>query len=731
MIKTSDSKTGPTIFQNVKHGLFAACAGTMFLTAGCSSHQNNDTALISSSSPQNPLLAEWTGPYGGTPPFDQVEIAHFKPALETAMENNLSEIDSIASIPEPPTFENTILALELSGRQLDRVMAVYGVWGSTMNDSAFSAVELEMEPKLSAFYSKIMQHGKLFERIEAVYNSPEKEKLDPEQQRLVWLYHTNYVRAGAKLDSASKARVAEINQELAGLFTQFSQNVLADESNRYLTITNENDLSGLPQSLIDAAKDAAQAKGVEGWVVSNTRSAIEPFLTYADNRELRKQAHELFTKRGDMGGEQDNNAIITHIMQLRQERAKLLGYETHAHWRMENTMAGTPERAMELMQAVWKPATQRVKEEVRDMQALAKAEGQDIAIEPWDYRYYAEKVRKQRYDLDENQVKPYLQLDSLVKGMFWTAGELFNLDFEPVNDVPVYHPDVRTWKVNDKTSGEFVGLFYFDPYAREGKRSGAWMNDYRSQHEIGEGQQTIVSNNSNFIKGKAGEAVLISWEDATTLFHEFGHALHGLASDVTYPSLAGTSVARDYVEFPSQLLEHWLATPELLNRYAVHYQTGEPIPQDLVAKIERAATFNEGFATTEYLICALVDMKMHMDPSGQVDPKVYEEKALAELGMPHEIVMRHRLPQFLHLFSSDSYSAGYYSYLWSDVLTADAYEAFTEAGGPYDKQVGKKLNDYIFSSGNTNDPAASYKNFRGRDPKTEALMRKRGFPVGV
>ncbi|HYP53283.1 MAG TPA: M3 family metallopeptidase, partial [Pyrinomonadaceae bacterium] len=523
----------------------------------------------------------------------------------------------------------------------------------------------------------------------------------------------------------------EINQQLAGLYTRFSQNLLADETEQFLVLKSEGELAGLPQSLRDAVAQAAAAKKQPGaWVITNTRSSVDPFLTYSDRRELRERVWRLFVNRGDNGDKNDNNAIITEVLQLRAERAKLLGYQTHAHWRLENAMAKTPERAMELMEAVWKPAVARVRAEVADMQALADKEGAKIKIEPWDYRYYMEKVRKERYDLDQNEVKQYLQLEKLREGIFWVAGEMFGFDFRPAANVPVYHPDVRVWEVTDKKSGRHIGLWYFDPYAREGKRSGAWMNAYRRQRRLdGKAVTTIVSNNSNFVKGKPGEPVLISWDDAETMFHEFGHALHGLSSDVTYPTLAGTAVARDYVEFPSQLLEHWLSTPEVLQRFAVHHQTGKPIPQNLVDRIMRASTFNEGFATTEYLSSALVDMKLHLAGAQKIDPDEFEKKTLAELGMPSELVMRHRTPQFGHVFSGDSYSAGYYSYLWSDVLTADAFGAFDEGGGAYDKKVAERLRKYIFSVGNTVDPAAAYRSFRGRDPRVEALMRKRGFPV--
>jgi peptidyl-dipeptidase Dcp len=455
---------------------------------------------------------------------------------------------------------------------------------------------------------------------------------------------------------------------------------------------------------------------------------MEPFLTYSGRRDLREKVWRTYYSRGDNGDAKDNNRTITEVLQLRAERAKLLGYETHAHWRLENAMAKTPERALELMEAVWTPAVARVREEVADMQKIAEQEGTEITIEPWDYRYYAEKVRKAKYDLDENEVKPYLQLEKLREGMFFVAGELFGFRFTPLPAVKGAHPDVRVWEVKNPQGGH-VGLWYFDPYARPGKRSGAWMNAYRAQEEFDGPVTTIVSNNSNFVKGAAGAPVLISWTDAETLFHEFGHALHGLNSSVRYPSLSGTAVARDYVEFPSQLLEHWLATPQVLNTYALHHQTGKPIPQALIEKIERAETFNQGFQTVEYLASALVDMKLHLAGARPIDPDAFERETLQALGMPREIVMRHRTPQFSHVFSSDGYSAGYYSYLWSDTLTADAAEAFREHGGLYDKEVAKRLVANVFSVGNTIDPADAYRAFRGKDAGIDALMRKRGFPV--
>ena len=687
---------------------------------------NNSSAM--NVNPDNPLLAKWEGPYGGVPPFDRVQVPLFKPALEAGMAEQLAEIQKIANDPAPPDFENTIATLERSGQTLERVSTLYGVWGATMSTPEYQAVQREMAPRLASFNDQITQNEALFKRIEAVYNSPAKAKLNPEQQRLTWVYYTNFVRAGARLDAEAKKRLSQINQQLAGLYTKFSQNVLAEETDQFLVLKSEDELAGLPQSLRDAAAAAAETKKQPGtWVIVNTRSSIDPFLTYSDRRDLREKAWRMFVNRGDNGGEHDNNAIITEILQLRAERAKLLGYPTHAHWRLENSMAKTPEKAMELMEAVWKPALARVHEEVADMQALADKEGAKIKIEPWDYRYYMEKVRKAKYDLDQNEIKPYLQLEKLREGIFWVAGELFNFNFTPVTNVPVAHPDIRVWEVTDKTSKKHIGLWYFDPYARAGKRSGAWMNAYRTQERLNGEITTIVSNNANFVKGKPGEPLLISWDDATTMFHEFGHALHGLNSNVTYPSLAGTAVARDYVEFPSQLLEHWLSTPEVLQRFALHYQTGKPIPQELVDKIKRSSTFNQGFATVEYLSAALVDMKLHLAGDRKIDPDAFERETLAQLGMPKEIVMRHRTPHFLHIFSGDSYSAGYYSYLWSDVLTADAFGAFVEGKGPYDRAVAERLRKYVFSVGNTTDPAEGYRAFRGRDPKIDALMKKRGF----
>ena len=662
---------------------------TAALTAsamGCAT-TTQDVTPTTQPAPANPLLAEWTGPLGGVPPFDRVQVRDFEPAIRQAMSLHLAEIDQIATNPEAPTFDNTLVALERAGKPLSRASSVYGVWGSNLSTPEFQAVEATVDPLFAAHRDQVVQNEALFRRIEAVYETRAAAGLTPEQGRLVTETYDDFVRAGARLGAADKERLSAINQELASLYTRFSQNVLADETDQMLVLDSQDDLAGLAPAQVAAYAAEAERRGMPGkWVVSNTRSTIDPFLAASSRRDLREQAWRLFTDRGDSGGATDNNALVTQILALRGERARLLGFETHAHWRLSNTMAQTPERTLELMEAVWTPAVARVREEVRDMQAVADSDGAGITVEPWDYRYYAEKVRAERYDLDESAVKPYLQLDNLREGMFWVAGELFGLAFEPVEGVPVFHPDVTVYAVSNRADGAPVGLWYFDPYARPGKRSGAWMTDYRAQDRLsdvpgeGGGHLTLVSNNSNFTKPAPGEPVLISWDDAETLFHEFGHALHGLASDVTYPSLSGTSVARDYVEFPSQLLERWLSTPEVLSRFAVHAETGEPIPAATVERLREAATFNEGFGTVEYLASALVDMKMHLE-TGPVEPDAFERETLASLGMPREIVMRHRTPQFLHLFSSDAYSAGYYSYLWADVITADAFEAFTEGAG--------------------------------------------------
>ena len=686
-------------------------------------------AASAQSNSDNPLLKPWTGPYGGVPAFNEYKVSDFKPAIQFAIQEKLNEIDAIANNPKPATFENTIVALERSGATIERILTVYGIYRSNLSSPEFSAIDREMSPKFSEFSDKINQNKKLFTRIETVYNSKEKSKLTGEQQRLIWLYYTNFVRQGAQLNDADKAKVAGINKELATLFTRFSQNLLAEEHNQYVELKTESDFAGLPTEVKNAAiAEAKERKLNVMGCIANTRSSIEPFLTFSTRRDLREKAFDIFVKRGDNGNENDNNSTLVSILQLRTQKAKLLGYPTFADWSLSNKMAKDPKKTLALMESVWEPAVEQVHKDVAEMQKIVDAEGGNFKIQPWDYRFYAEKVRKAKYDLDQNEVKPYLQLENLREGMFWVAGELFNLSFKQVTNVPVYHPDVRVWEVSNKVTGKVVGLWYFDPYARAGKRSGAWMNAYRDQQKLDGDVLTIVSNNCNFIKGAANEPILISWEDASTLFHEFGHALHGLCSNVTCPSLAGTAVARDYVEFPSQLLEHWLATPEVLNKFALHYKTNQPLPQALVDRIEKAVNFGEGFSTVETISSSLVDMKLHL-ATQPIDPHKFEKETLDALHMPSEIVMRHRIPQFGHIFSSDGYAAGYYSYLWADVINADAWEAFTEGKGAYDKAVAKRLYDTVFSVGNTIDQEKAYENFRGRAPKSDALMRARNFPI--
>ena len=676
------------------------------------------------------LLAKWTGPFEGVPAFDKVSLIGLVAAIEEGMKQNLAEIDVIANNIEPATFENTIVEMERTGELLSRVFNYWGIWRSNMSSPEFKKKQKSMAPKLAAFNSKISQNEALFKRVSLVYNSDEVKCLRADQQRLVLLTYNGFFRNGATLLGEAKQRYAQINQRLAELHTQFSSNVLSDEESYVLYLTDKQ-LGGLPQSVINSAASAAKDRQREGiFAITNTRSSMDPFLTYSTQRQLRQQVWETYYNRGDNGDEFDNNAIIAEILTLRHERVGLLGYKNYASWRLEDRMAKAPENAIDLMESVWPAAIARVDEEVKDMLIIAKAEDDLKEIKAWDYRFYAEKVRQSKYDLDSDEVKQYLQLDKLRDAMFYVAGRLFNFEFTPVTDdsVPVFHEDVKVWEVKDKTSGEHIGLWYLDPFARQGKRSGAWATTYRS-HTTYDGKTNVLSsNNSNFSKGAPGEPALISWDDAETYFHEFGHALHFLSSNVVYPTLNGG--VRDYTEFQSQLLERWLSTDEVISKYLIHYKTGKAMPADLVAKIKQAATFNEGFKTTEYLASALIDMKLHtMDPSN-IDVDKFERETLAALNMPEQVVMRHRTPQFGHVFSSEGYSASYYGYMWAEVLTSDAAEAFAEApGGFYDADVAKKLVDHLFSVRNSVDPAVAYRTFRGRDAKVEALMRDRGFPV--
>ena len=696
------------------------------------SHHPNREPLTTPPPPDttNVLLQAWTGPYGGVPAFDQMRVEDVKPALERGMALSLQDIDAITANPEKPTFENTIVALEKAGAELDRAFEYYGIWSSNKSSPEFREVQSEMAPKISEYSSKIAQNKKLFQRIKTVYENAQENPLEDDQQRVVELIYQQFAMEGAELNEAKKQRYAAINKELSQLYTAFSNNVLADEEG-YVTYLTEDQLGGLSEPLIKAYAQAAAERGKEGqYAVTNTRSSMDPFLTYSDERALREKVWKTYYARGDNGDEHDNNEIIEKILKLRKERVGLLGYDNYAEWRLQDRMAKTPENAMKLMNAVWPAAIARVEEEVADMQAIADAQGDSITIQPWDYRYYAEKVRQQKYDLDSDEVKQYLQLDKLTEAMFFVAGELFNFAFSPVPEgkVPVFHEDVKVWEVTDKSSGELVGLWYLDPFARPGKRSGAWATTYRS-HTTFDGEKTVLaSNNSNFVKPAPGEPVLVSWDDATTFFHEFGHALHFFTSDVRYPTL--NSGVRDYTEFQSQLLERWLSTDKVINQYLVHYETGEPMPQELVDKIQEASTFNEGFATTEYLASALMDMKLHLADPENIDVDAFEKETLAAMNMPEEVVMRHRTPHFSHVFSGEGYATAYYGYMWADVLTADAAEAFAEApGGFYDQTLAEKLEKYLFAPRNAMDPAEAYRKFRGRDANIEALMRDRGFPV--
>ena len=680
----------------------------------------------------NILLMPWTGPYGGVPAFDQMKVADVKAAMLQGMELNLEDIEAIANNTEPPTFENTIVEMERAGEELSRGSKYYGILSSNQSSPEFRDIQTELAPIFSEFRSKISQNEKLFQRIKAVYDASQITPLAADQQRVVDLIYKEFEMDGAELDEAKKERYAAINKELSSLYTEFSNNVLHDEEN-YVTYLSEEQLGGLSDGFIKSAAKIAADKGEEGkYAITNSRSSMDPFLTYSTERELRQEVWTNYYSRGDNGDEYDNNELIAEVLKLRRERVELLGYANFAEWRLQDRMAKTPENAINLMEAVWPAAIARVAEEVTDMQAVADNNGDDITIEPWDYRFYAEKVRKEKYDLDSDEVKQYLQLDNLTDAMHYVAGRLFNYEFTPVPEgsVPVFNEDVKVWEVTDKTSGENIGLWYLDPYAREGKRSGAWATMYRSYSTFDGVKNVLASNNSNFVKPAPDEALLVSWDDATTFFHEFGHALHFFSSNVKYPTLGGG--VRDYTEFQSQLLERWLSTDEVINNYLKHNKTGEAMPAELVAKIKNASTFNQGFSTTEYLASAIMDMKFHLADPTNIDVDQFERETLEELNMPKELPMRHRTPHFGHVFSGEGYATAYYGYMWADVLTADAAEAFAEApGGFYDEEMAAKLVKYLFAPRNSIEPAEAYRLFRGQDAKIEALMRDRGFPVAV
>lgn len=713
---------------NTHFNLKSFCIAFVGFAMVVSSCTNNQSEVMES---DNILLAEWVGPYGGVPAFDKMNLDNVKPALEKGMELNLNEIDEIANNSESPTFENTIVEMQRAGKTLNRVFRYYGILSSNVSSPEFRAIQTEMAPVIADFRSKISQNEKLFKRIKAVYDAAQITPLEDDQQRVIQLIYEDFAMNGAELEDQEKERYAAINKELSGLYTRFANNILADEED-YVTYLSDDQLSGLSESFVKSAAETAKDNGHEGkYAITNTRSVVEPFITFSDERGLREKVWKTYKSRGDNGDEKDNKELIAQILQLRDERVALLGFDNYATWRLQNRMAKTAENALKLMNDIWPAAIARVAEEVADMQEVANKLGDKITIEPWDYLYYAEKVRKAKYDLDSDEVKQYMQLDKLREAMFFVAGEIFNFAFKPVPDgsVPVFQEDVKVWEVNDKTSGKLIGIWYLDPYARKGKRSGAWATTYRSYSSF-DGEKTVLaSNNSNFIKPAPGEPVLVSWSNAETFFHEFGHALHSLSANVKYPTLNGG--VRDFTEFQSQLLERWLSTDQVINNYLVHHETGEVIPAELVEKIKKTATFNQGYEVVEYLSSAMVDMMYHTldDPAG-IDVAQFEKEALKKLNMPKEIAMRHRSPQFGHVFSGEGYAAAYYGYIWADVLTSDAAEVFAESpDGFYDKDVASNLVKYLFAPRNSIDPAEAYRLFRGRDANFDALMRDRGFPV--
>jgi peptidyl-dipeptidase Dcp len=679
----------------------------------------------------NPFFQAWTTPFEA-PPFAEITPEHMEEAFETGFAAHEDEIATIRDNPEPATFENTIVALERAGKALRRVAQVFYNLAGAHTNPEIQAIERRMAPRLSRHSSKITLDPGLFARVDAVFQARESLGLDAEAARLLERTHLGFVRAGAQLPPEKKERLAAIDQRLAELGTAFAQNVLKDESDFTLVLEGDDDLAGLPDWLVSAAARAAEDRGLRGkHVITLARSSVEPFLAFSARRDLRKRAFEAWTTRGESREETDNRGIVAETVRLRAERAQLLGYESFAHYKLDDAMAKTPDAVSDLLGAVWTPARKRAGEERDALAALAQARGEPAEIAPWDWRYFAEQVRRERYDLDEGALKPYLQLENIIGAAFWVANRLFGLAFTERHDVPTWHPDVRAYEVTGP-DGDHVGLFYGDYFARPSKRSGAWASAFRSQQNLDGRVRPIIVNVMNFSAGSAGEPSLLSFDDARTLFHEFGHALHGLLSDVTYPSLAGTAVARDFVELPSQLYEHWLETPEVLERFALHYRTGEPMPQALRDKLIGARTFNQGFDTVEYLSCALVDLDFHLLPSADnIDPIAFERDALARIGMPDEIVMRHRTPHFAHIFAGSGYAAGYYSYMWSEVLDADAFDAFKETGDVFHPETARKLRDYIYAAGNRRDPAEAYCAFRGRMPDVGPLLRKRGLIEGL
>ncbi len=688
-------------------------------------------ASATEASPRNPLLEDWTVPFG-VPPFERIHPEHFPPAFAHAFSAHQREVDAIAADRDEPTFANTVEALERSGRLLARIAAVFHVLAGAHTNDAILAIERELAPVTAGHWNRILLNEALFRRIDDLHRRRERLGLTAEQARVLERYHRKLERAGAALDAAARARLAAINERLATLATAFGQNVLADEQEQALVLDGEDDLAGLPDFVRTAAEAAADERGLPGKrVVTTARSSVEPFLQFSARRDLRERIFRAWIARGDRGGATDNKAIIAEMLALRSERARLVGYESFAHYRLDDAMARTPEAVRALLERVWTPARRRATADRDAMQALVQAEGGNFVLAPWDWRYYAEKLRTLRCDVDEATVKPYFQLERIVEAAFYTAGRLFGLTFERRPDIPVWHPDVRVWEVRD-ANGRHRGLFFGDYFARASKHSGAWMTTLRDQQRLAGEIRPLVINVMNFSKAGASRPALLSFDDARTLFHELGHALHALLSDVTYPLISGTKVLTDWVELPSQLYEHWLERPEILGRFAVHCDSGEPIPPDLLRRLIAARTFNQGFATVEYVASALLDLELHLRPAADdgaspFDIGAFERAALGRIGMPDEIVLRHRPTHFQHVFAGDGYASAYYSYMWSEVLDADAFAAFEDAGDIFHPETARRLHDHVYAAAGSRDPSELYTAFRGRLPSPEGLLRKRGL----
>lgn len=670
----------------------------------------------------NPFFQNWNTPFA-TPPFAQIRVEHFRPAYERAFAEHAREIAAIAENAAAPAFDNTIVALERSGRLLARIDLVFGNLAASDTNDALQSIERDLAPLHARHWNAIFLNAALFRRIDDIFIRREALGLDSESLRVLERYHLDFVRAGAKLGGEERKRYAQVSERLAELGTAFGQNVLADEQN-FLLPLQESDLDGLPDFAREAAGGVAKERGTGApYAITTSRSSAEPFLQFSDRRDLREKVFKALTARGDNDNAHDNKALIAEIVTLRAERAKLLGYSTFADYRLADTMAETPGNARILLDQVWAAARSRALEERDALQAVVAEEGSNFALAAWDWRYYAEKLRKERYDFDEAQIIPYLQLDRMIEAAFDTAHRLFELDFKERKDISVYHPDVRVWEVTRR--GEHAGLFFGDYFARPSKRGGAWMSSLRDQENIGGRVTPIIINTCNFPKAKPA---LLNFDEAKTLFHEFGHALHGLLSNVRFPRLAGTNVARDFVELPSQIFEHWLEEPAVLEKFAVHVETGKPMPKALLEKLKAARNFNQGFATVEFLGSAFADLDFHaLEKPSAIDVTALEKQSMARIGMPGEIAMRHRPTHFLHIFDGDGYSAGYYSYMWAEVLDADGFRAFKEAGSAFDPATAKRLHDYIYSAGGTRDYAEAYRLFRGRDPKIDALLEGRGL----